>query len=278
MVLYNSDPGQVRKAIRSCLAGKARAQLTVVDNSPHENLRPFVEEHGAHYVPNPANIGFGAAHNLAIRESLKQSTYHLVVNPDVRFTPEVLPTLYDFMEANPDVGLVMPRVLYPDNQEQLLCKRLPDPLDLIVRRFGGSWGQKLFQQRIDRYMLRDVNLGVPRAVPCLSGCFMFLRTEVLREIGLFDERFFMYMEDVDLCRRIGKVARTMFFPEVAIYHGYQKGSYRDPHLLAHHAASAFRYFQKWGWFSDDDRRERNQAVCSEESTLVFSTNSCLREA
>jgi GT2 family glycosyltransferase len=163
----------------------------------------------------------------------------------------------------------MPQILYPDNQQQLLCKRLPEPQDLIVRRFGGSLGQKLFRERIERYTLRDVDLSVPRVVPSLSGCFMFIRVDVLRQVGLFDERFFMYMEDVDLCRRIGKVSRTVFFPGVSIYHGYQKGSYRDPHLLMHHTASALRYFDKWGWFSDRDREERNQAVYSDESVVVW---------
>ena len=175
------------------------------------------------------------------------------------------------MQANSEVGWVMPKVLYPDNQEQLLCKRLPHPLDLIVRRFGGGWARRLFQKRIRRYMLCDVDLSVPRIVPSLSGCFMFLRTEALRRVGLFDERFFMYMEDVDLCRRVGKVSQTVFFPEVSIYHGYQKGSYSDPHLLALHAKSAFRYFQKWGWFSDPEREERNRMVYTSESILDLSS-------
>ena len=270
MVLYNSDPDQVREAIRSCTAGTIKADLTVVDNSPHQELKALVEEFGASYLPTPNNLGFGAGHNLALRESLEESTYHLVVNPDVHFGPEVLPTLYAVMQANPEIGLVMPKVLYPDNQEQHLCKRLPGPLDLMVRRFGGSWAQRLFEKRSRRYMLGDLDLSVPRVVPSLSGCFMFLRTAVLRRVGLFDERFFMYMEDVDLCRRVGSVAQTVFFPEVSIHHGYQKGSYRDPHLLAHHSTSAFRYFQKWGWFADEERERRNRAAYSNESILDVS--------
>ncbi len=276
MVLYNSDPDQVREAIRSCTSGTLKAQLSVIDNSPHRKLQRVVEDMNASYVSTGRNLGFGAGHNLALRESLAKSRYHLVLNPDVYFGPEVLPTLYAFMEANPEIGLVMPRVLYPDNQEQHLCKRLPSPLDLIVRRFGGAWAQNLFQKRIRHYMLCDLDLRVPRVVPSLSGCFMFLRTDVLRRVGLFDERFFMYMEDVDLCRRVGTVAQTVFFPEVSIHHGYQRGSYRDSHLLGHHAASAFRYFRKWGWFSDDEREQRNQEAYSEAGMLDLSGSTSRR--
>lgn len=268
LVLYESDPKQVREAIRSCVGGQLKVDLTVVDNSPHQKLRPVVEKLGTTYVSSSENLGFGAGHNVALRESLKSAKYHIILNPDIWFGESVLPTLFDFMEDNPEVGLVMPQVLYPNNEEQLLCKRLPEPMDLIVRRFGGSLGQRLFRDRVDRYMLRDVDLSVPRVVPTLSGCFMFIRVEVLRQVGLFDERFFMYMEDVDLCRRIGTVARTVFFPEVSIYHGYTKGSYRDPQLLMHHTVSALRYFGKWGWISDVDRDERNRAVYSDQSIVT----------
>lgn len=267
MVLYNSDPAEVRAAIRSCQAGTLKVHLTVIDNSPHQKLRGLVKDLGVRYISTGKNLGFGAAHNLVLRESIEKSAYHLVLNPDVHFAANVLPALYAVMQANPEIGWIMPKVLYPDDQEQHLCKRLPQPLDLMVRRFGGGWAHKLFQQRLRRYMLCDLDLNVSRVVPSLSGCFMLLRTAILRQVGLFDERFFMYMEDVDLCRRVGRVSQTVFFPEVSIYHGYQKGSYSDPHLLAVHAKSAFRYFQKWGWFSDPELEERNRIAYSNENIL-----------
>jgi GT2 family glycosyltransferase len=94
-------------------------------------------------------------------------------------------------------------------------------------------------------------------VPCLSGCFMFLRMSVISELGGFDDRFFMYMEDVDLSRRIGRRFRTMYVPRVAVYHGYAKGSYKDQQLRNNHIRSAVSYFQKWGWFFDAEREQLN---------------------
>ncbi len=96
-------------------------------------------------------------------------------------------------------------------------------------------------------------------VPSLSGCFMFMRVSVLREIGGgFDERYFMYAEDLDLCRRIGEVSKTMFFPKVSVVHEYEKGSYKNKKLLKYHITSVIKYFNKWGWLFDSKRKEKNQ--------------------
>lgn len=88
------------------------------------------------YIFNNANLGFGKGHNIALRKSIEENiSYHLVLNPDVYFEEGVLEELYNFMEENQDVGLVMPKVLYSDGRLQHLCKLLPTPFDLFGRRF-----------------------------------------------------------------------------------------------------------------------------------------------
>ena len=94
-------------------------------------------------------------------------------------------------------------------------------------------------------------------VPSLSGCFMLLRTSVLEAVGLFDENIFMYLEDVDLNRRIHTNYKTIFYPEVSIVHEYAKESYRNKKLLMFHIRSALYYFNKWGWIFDRKRKEVN---------------------
>jgi hypothetical protein len=89
---------------------------------------------------------------------------------------------------------------------------------------------------------------------------MFLRSSVLKQVGLFDERFFMYMEDVDLCRRIGNKSRTMYYPDTFLFHGYTKGSYKSFDLALAHLQSAMKYFTKWGWFFDHERDRRNREL------------------
>lgn len=78
------------------------------------------------------------------------------------------------------------------------------------------------------------------------------------KVGGFDERFFMYAEDLDLCRRIGEVSKTMFYPGVSIYHEYEKGSYKNRKLLKYHICSVVKYFNKWGWIFDGKRAATNR--------------------
>jgi hypothetical protein len=94
-------------------------------------------------------------------------------------------------------------------------------------------------------------------IPYLSGCFMFFRTKALQDVGLFDERFFMYMEDVDLSRRMHSKYKTIFLPTVSIYHEYEKASYKNFKSLKMHLKSSIQYFNKWGWFIDKERKKIN---------------------
>ncbi|MGC2639994.1 MAG: glycosyltransferase family 2 protein [Acidobacteriaceae bacterium] len=272
IVAYRNDPDELIEAISSVLSTPGIATCTVIDNSPDPDLRETVLEAGANYIFAGSNLGFGGGHNLALRANLNSAPYQLVLNPDIRFGPEVLPALCAFMDANPSVGQVMPRIVYHDGSEQRLCKLLPTPFDLILRRFLGPLASRLFKARRDRYEMRSFDMHVTREVPSLSGCFMFLRSSLLHEIGLFDTRYFMYLEDVDLCRRIGSRSKTIFYPHVAVAHGYAKDSYRKARLLKHHIISAMRYFSKWGWLTDAETNARNERV------LPFGENRAVAQA
>ena len=151
----------------------------------------------------------------------------------------------------------MPKVLYPDGRLQPLCKLLPAPQTLIKRRFFSFYKSSLENENY-RYELRFSGYDKIMDVPFLSGCFMFLRTEALKKVGLFDERFFLYTEDVDLSRRIHKHYRTVYFPQTSIYHYHQRGSYRNIWLMWCNIKSAVRYFNKWGWVNDSEREFFNQ--------------------
>jgi GT2 family glycosyltransferase len=261
IVLYHNKKEQIRKVVESVLNTDLNINLYLVDNSSTDILRDLEKiDNRIIYIFNNANLGFGKAHNIALRRSIQENVpYHLVLNPDVYFEKGVLEELYNFMEANKDVGLVMPKVLYPDGNIQYLCKLLPTPLDLFGRRFL-NFGpfKKIVEKRNEVYELRFTGYDKIMEVPYLSGCFMFIRTEVLKKVGLFDERFFMYLEDTDLSRRIHRVAKTIYYPYVHIYHEYGKGSYKSLKPLYYHIKSAIKYFNKYGWFFDKERQEINK--------------------
>lgn len=249
---------QLRRAVASVVQQRCRIQLVLVDNAGQDAVAALAEECGAIYLRPPGNLGFGKAHNLAYQRARALSPYHLVLNPDVHFDAEVLETLLDLMTTKPDLGVVMPKILYADGATQHLCKRLPTPWDLVIRRFAPGFAHGVFRRAMERYELRDRDYDQPMEPPTLSGCFLLLRNEIVDQVGLFDERFFMYMEDVDLVRRILVVSRGLYYPAVSIVHEYQKGSYRDRRLAWHHVLSALKYFSKWGWIRDAERDRLNQ--------------------
>lgn len=259
IVLYQSKREHVEKVIKDFLASPLAGALFLIDNSPADILKDLASiDPRIAYQWLPQNIGFGRGHNIAINKMLGKSKYHLVLNPDIEFDNRVIPTLFAFMEAHTDVGNVIPKVHYKTGEVQPLCKLLPTPLTLFSRRFARY---SFFTRKLNRrYELQHFRYNHILEVPNMSGCFMFLRNTVLQQTGGFDEHFFMYLEDVDLNRRIGSISKTVVYPYVSIMHHFRKGSYQEFALLKHHIRSAIYYFNKWGWFFDKERVERNNAT------------------
>lgn len=261
VVLYKNDEKEIQGLLDCFNSTPLSYQFFLIDNSPTDDLKSLAEKNNVQYIFNNKNIGYGSAHNIALRKSINQSLYHLVLNPDVGFAPGTIDDIFIFMEQNRDVGQLLPKVFYKNGELQKLCNPLPEPVNLIGRRFfkSSNWAKEIN----DKYELKGFNYDHILNVPNLSGCFMFLRCATLQQSGLFDERYFMYMEDIDLCRRIHAVAKTIFYPDVSIVHGFEKESYSNNKLLWHHVMSAIRYFNKWGWVLDKQRGEFNRQLFDE---------------
>ena len=257
IVTYKNDPEEIRAAAESFLNCSLKVHLYLVDNSPEPILGKFFDSDSRidYYYLN-ANRGFGAGHNVIMRQPKKMGKYHLVLNPDITFSKGTIEGLYDYMENNPDVGNVMPKVIFPDGSFQYLCKLLPSPVDWFARMFIPI---KAVKDKINyRFEMRFADFSKPMNVPYLSGCFMFFRTDVINEIGVFDEHIFMYGEDADINRRIHKKYRTMYYPEVTVTHAYEGGTHKNLRLFWVTVKALSYYLTKWGWFFDKERRTVNR--------------------
>jgi GT2 family glycosyltransferase len=258
IVLYHNDETLLKKAIESFLATELDVKLYLVDNSETDALKCLADiDEGIEYIFNDENLGFGVGHNIALRKSIADGVkYHLVLNPDVYFERGVVEELVEYMDVNEDVANVMPQILYPTGEIQYNCRILPTPMELLIRRFVPF--KKFVEKKNRKYELRDSGYNKEMNVPFLHGSFMFLRVSALEELGLFDENIFMYMEDLDLNRRLHSKYRTMFYPKVYIYHVFAKESSSNNRLLVEHLKSSFYYFNKWGWFFDQERKKINK--------------------
>lgn len=267
IVLYNQNVSDIAPLFEVLAKDTTLSEWVVVDNGGSEDACALAVSLGGRCIKPSGNIGYGAGHNLALHLlATDTAPYHLVLNPDIELKSGALEKLAAVMDVLPEVGLLMPRVTYPNGSTQYLCKLLPTPFDLFLRRFTVGPLRRLFSEQLARYEMKEFDYLRPAYVPVLSGCFMFLRRSVLQSVGGFDERFFLYMEDVDLCRRIGEISRLLFWPGVTVVHNYAQGSYKSLSLLRLHLHSAVVYFNKWGWYNDPLRIAKN-AIGREEAKV-----------
>ncbi|WP_016991091.1 glycosyltransferase family 2 protein [Flavobacterium sp. ACAM 123] len=259
IVLYKSDLSEIVKLVK-CL--RDINSLMIVDNSPTDELSTLVSFSNVQYIHNPCNPGFGAAHNVAILKAIEMgSKYHFIVNPDVYFEGEVIIPMVTYMALDPQIGMMMPQILNLDGSVQNLPKLFPSPFSILLRKLKRP--KMYYQQFIDKYELRFVDEDKIYNAPILSGCFTLLNLKAIQKIGMYDDKFFMYFEDWDLSRRMHVKYKTIYFPKVSIYHGYESGANKSSKLFKIFIKSAITYFNKWGWFFDNERRVINKNALSQ---------------
>lgn len=253
IVTYNVDLDELGRALEPVAAVAER--VYVVDNGRQERVEEFCRKYpNVTYLPH-ANDGYGAGHNAAMRLALQAgSDYHLVMNSDLLFQAGDLRRMLAYMDANAGIGLLHPRIVGLDGRDQYTVRMLPTPFDLIVRRFLPGW---MFRGRRRRYLLQHVDHSRAFDAHYVQGSFMLLRASALREVGIFDERFFMYPEDIDLSRRMAERWRVTYYPGATVTHAHRAASYASLKMLRIHIANMARYFNKWGWLSDPARKAAN---------------------
>ncbi|MDE6854024.1 MAG: glycosyltransferase [Muribaculaceae bacterium] len=259
IVTYHTDESELRKCLDVLLAETTVRRVHVVDNSSMQYIAVLCAECGDRvtYTPHP-NTGYGDAHNVAIRQSIMSgATYHLVINSDVYFNAGALDVCVEYMNSHADVAQLIPHTVYPDGREQYVIHPLPTPFDMALR---GFLPEKWFASRRRRYILADRDPDATVNAPYHHGCFMLLRVSALTESGLFDPRFFMYPEDIDLTRRLHRRYRTVYYPGTTIVHAHRAESKTSWKMRKVHVVNMLRYFRKWGFFFDSERRRMNREL------------------
>ena len=261
IVTYNTPTTDLEKIIKCFQKIKLNFKLWISDNSETDALRNFFEkinDDRIEYIFNNANKGFGEGHNRIIKKVAsdpKLSEFHLAINADIYFKENTIEKIVEYMKEHEEIGQIGPKITDLEGEFSYTCRLFPTPMNLILRRF------LLFKKIVDKmdydYEMRWANFEEIMEVPILSGCFIFSRTAVLKEIGGFDKRYFMYMEDYDLCRQIGQKYKVIYYPEVNISHEHGKASYKSKKMMMFHIKSAIKYFNKWGWFFDKERKIKN---------------------
>ncbi len=263
IVTYHTDLDELATVLHCLCRCPMVKRVDVVDNGSEERIAEFCKIYGRRvcYIPAP-NRGYGAGHNLSIRRSMKENDtdYHLVINSDVYFAPGVIESLITVMENDSGVGQIIPRVIYPDGRPQCAYHPIPSPMDLISHRFVPK---RFNRRRMQRYEIDATQYTRPVNIPYHHGCFMLFRMSALKEVGIFDERFFMYPEDIDMSRRVHAAYKTFVVPSLTVTHIHHAASRANLRMLWIHASNMIKYFIKWGFVFDRSRREFNRRLIAE---------------
>lgn len=240
IVLFNENLETLKKTVDSFLETSCKKKLYLIDNSPKNHLEKHFNHPDIEYLFVDENIGFGSAHNLVLKKI--NSNFHLILNPDVEFSSNVIPTLINELECNSKLVFITPKVIYPNKKIQYVCRKHPTFFDLINRKL------KISKSQIFKNEYRNQDLEKPFSPEFIHGCFMLFKTDDFKNLGGFDERYFLYMEDADICRKIDKIGKKiLYFPRVEVIHQHQKGSSKSIKLFFYHFLSAIKYFLKWGF-------------------------------
>ncbi len=266
LVLFNTEKKVVEDSINSYFNSSVNGELWIIDNSNDAKYK-YLESFNNRitYINSGENLGYGRAHNIALRNFVDKTDYHIILNPDISFDRDVIEELITFLESNKNVGLVAPKAIYPDGSPQSNGRLIPDPLHLILRRFFSI--SRLNIKRNEDYELKymgDSNY----LTPVVLGSFMMFRNASLKEIGFFDERFFLYPEDIDISRRMfDKYDNVIYVKKQFVHHHYQE-SYKSLKLLVTHALEMIKYFNKWGWINDESRKSLNKKALGYGNTVI----------
>ena len=215
---------------------------SVSDEKAIKSFRKFVSQYAdVEYCDTGQNLGFGKGHNYII--SRLKSEYHAIVNPDILFCEDAFTKILKYMDDNLDVGMCIPNITNEEGERQLVYRKELTIFDMFIRMFC----KQLFPGRIRNHTLQNKDYTKEFPVPFGQGSFLIIRTALFKALNGFDDHFFMYLEDADLCKRVNQVSKLMYFPGATVIHKWKMGSHNSKKLFKYHVNSMKYYFKKWGY-------------------------------
>ena len=246
----------VEKCLDSIIANSAGidVEIIVVDNDSRDGTSEMVmaEYPDVRMIALPRNHGFAAANNLALKQA--RGKYLFFLNPDTRVTPDFLSKMLAYIKDHPEVGIVGPKILNSDRSLQLSVRRFPDLFSqiLILLKLKNVLINNKF---LANYLFGDFDYEKEQSVDQIMGAAMVMRREVMDKIGRFDQKFFIWFEEVDICKRAQKAGyKVNYYPEASIIH-YGGSSFEKQMIMWKQLVfnkSLLYYFWKhkpiWQWF------------------------------
>lgn len=225
-------------------------KLYIVDNkSPDDTLQRLQAQpwdDRVEIIPLERNVGFGGGHNAVLNRL--DSKYHFVINPDVQVDSPVISQLCQWMEEHSDVVMTTPQLYFPDGRVQHLPRRKPNFMALLARQvLAKSPFMQPFYRINLRYTMEDCDLTSVTDIQFCTGSFFCIRTDTYKEMGGFDESYFMYVEDADITQKALQLGRVCLVPQFRAIHAWHRNPMRDSSHFKMQMKSMFHFWKKWGF-------------------------------
>ncbi len=249
VVIVNYNSGNLlNDSLKSIFstAGRQDVEVAVIDNNSHDSSLIYAKNHfpQVKYIKNDRNQGFSKAVNQGIK--LSTGDYILLLNPDTILDFSQLQKMVEFLGSQKNAGIIGPKLLNIDGTVQLSCRSFPSFVNSIFNRYSPL--TRIFPQNkySARYLYTNWDHAHPRNVDWVSGACMLVKNDVLRQIGLLDEDYFMYCEDIDFCYRAKKSGwGVYYYPEASAKHLIRCGKKRATlKSISNHHVSMYKFFKK----------------------------------
>ncbi|MEE9555104.1 MAG: glycosyltransferase family 2 protein [candidate division Zixibacteria bacterium] len=217
-------------------------EIIIVDNGSSDGSVEYLRGTGIKTIFSDRNLGYGQAINLGAEEA--SGKYLFVLNPDTEFSSSVLADLYRFAENSECLGMISPLILHPDGGIQVTSRKLPGRVDFFLGRGSPIYKLGIADESAAGYIRPKDDK--PLEVPSVSATALFINRDLFDEIGGFDERFFLYLEDIDICKRISeRDLKIVLLPSVSVIHSWRGSSRKRKYFaIYHHHLSVWKYFKK----------------------------------
>lgn len=249
IVTYNSKHiFHVLDKLREEFGKDERYRVVVFDNHSTEEYRQKLKgyQNFADIILHDKNEGFGFGHNYNLLHATED--YFLVFNPDIILEKESLEAMIEKLDHDQSISLIVPKVLNADGSTQHLIRDRVTVFDYALRFIPFSFVKKIFSKRLASYECRDLPDDQLVNIRIGSGCFMLIRGTDFKQVNGFDERYFMYFEDYDLCLELGEQGkRVVYTPFSSVIHYYERGAHKNSKLFKIFMHSMYKFFNKWGW-------------------------------
>jgi GT2 family glycosyltransferase len=255
LVSYNSNILEISKVLFFVKKIKSiKIKVHIFDNANQKSLFKFCKKNKYNYFASKKNVGFGSGHNHNIRQTIQDNPFYLILNPDIYLKANDVISCINLLTKKKKFGLLSPKLVNTDGTTQLICRSIPSIFNFFLRFFFNHDDFSIkIHQKIDslknRFFLN---------VPFIHGACYFIKAEVIKKVGSYDENYFLYVEDLDWYRRISEKFDTIYYKSIEVTHVHNRSSHKSLKIFVTHLKSIFYYYSKWGMLCDVKRKLINE--------------------